>query len=357
MRKVYIKAYARENLGDDLFIRALVRRYKNTSFYLVAGKEYVEVFKEENNLKIFFVENENISNEEKKKKEHELKIEVMKMCDTYVYIGGSIFIEPVNKDYQKVYELRDEILSFENSYIIGSNFGPYESEEYYELIDKEIVANVTSITFRDKYSYNKFKERSNVYYAPDVVFSMDFEKIKTNTKNEIGISVIHHLERKVLKENYTKYQEKIVDTINYYAKQNYEIKLFSFCKYEKDELAINMILDSLDENIKDKVRVINYDGKIDKYLNEIASLEVFIATRFHAMILGLKLVDKVVPVCYSNKLRYVLDDLAFGGEYYDFENIDKLNYLNIKHSDIDIEKIEKLADDQFEELDKWLKKG
>lgn len=42
MEKIYIVAYCAKNLGDDLFVRTLVRRYPNKKFYLFTQKRMSE---------------------------------------------------------------------------------------------------------------------------------------------------------------------------------------------------------------------------------------------------------------------------------------------------------------------------
>ena len=49
MKKVKVYAYTRQNLGDDLFLKILCERYKNTKFILYAPEVYKEIFKNDNN--------------------------------------------------------------------------------------------------------------------------------------------------------------------------------------------------------------------------------------------------------------------------------------------------------------------
>ena len=40
MKKVYLHAYCQQNLGDDMFILRMVRRYPKVRFYAMAKPEY-----------------------------------------------------------------------------------------------------------------------------------------------------------------------------------------------------------------------------------------------------------------------------------------------------------------------------
>lgn len=81
-RKVFIMAYARENVGDDLFIITLLERYKDIDFYIeIKEMSFAKAFKDYTNLTIIEKGNENFENK------------IAEQYDAYIYIGGSIFME------------------------------------------------------------------------------------------------------------------------------------------------------------------------------------------------------------------------------------------------------------------------
>lgn len=334
-KKVYIKAYTRINLGDDLFIHIICSRYPKCTFYLKPKEEYTNIFNTIPNLIVTDdVDNVNF--------------------DAMVYIGGSIFIESSNESCLRVLQLKEEIVKESiPTYIIGANFGPYTTKEYFNTVKQEIFSNVKSVTFRDRYSYNLFKDMSNVYYAPDVVFSLNTDNIVREDKKEIGISVIHHLERESLKNNYSKYINKLVEITKYYIKNGFSVRLFSFCRYEKDMLAIEDILKNMDACDLEKIYITDYFGDINSVLKDLASLKMFVATRFHSMILGLRLNVPIIPICYSDKMKNVLEDIGFEkNRICDFGTLDSLEYKVIPDvfSRMDFSDSNK----QFEQLDKLL---
>lgn len=335
-KKIYVKAYTRLNLGDDLFVFVLCTRYPEHQFYIKEHLPYTNVFKKINNINIVH----DITN---------IKF------DAIVYIGGSIFIENGASSISRVLDLKKEIIK-ENipTHIIGANFGPYTSDEYFSTIKNNIFPFVKSITFRDKYSYNLFNDMNNVHYAPDVIFSIDTSKLKKDDNKEVGISIIHHLERKKLKINYEKYINKLYEISKHYMSLGYNIRLFSFCEYEKDMVAINELIAKFTKQELQHVIISNYKGDIEKIIREIYGLKLFITSRFHSIILGLRLNIPIIPICYSTKSTYVLEDLNFPrSKIYTFENVDNIEYSvfpKVLYTDLYTK-----AHEQFKYLDEQLK--
>jgi len=350
---IYLKAYTRLNLGDDLLIKEICERYKNDKIYILADKKYKKVFKKYKNLKVMSFFNKIINKNKGKDYSKYIKIKnkilkyISKKCDTFLYIGGSIFIESSSTSLMRVKELKEEINMFKKSYIIDSNFGPYTSDEYFNYIHSQLIPSLTHITFRDLYSYNLFKDQKNVSYAPDVIFSKDKDFIVSDRKKEIGISLVHHLERKELKNNYDKYLLNISKLAINYINNGFKVRILSFCSYEKDITAIEDFIKKIPLEYREDVVVDYYSGNIDEFLKIISGLDTVIATRFHAIVLGLKYCCNVIPICYSNKAINMLNDLDIK-EYVDFKNIDKLNSIKMtKFNEKRIKEISKLSDNHF----------
>ena len=77
------------------------------------------------------------------------------------------------------------------------------------------------------------------------------------------------------------------------------------------------------------------------------------------MVLGYIFGKKVLPVCYSDKMTNVLEDLKLSGNYVDIRNLSTYPEHDILDlfSEADPEKIEKIrsqAADQFLRLDQYL---
>lgn len=359
MRKALIIAYAKKNLGDDLFIYILVNRYKNTKFYLCSKTFYKKDCFKSRNLKLINPNIVKIQNSFSAKiNNHKLNCNnlLSRVCDVTVLIGGSMFIQ--NDDIDKIkHQVNERFLHLKNKYyILGSNFGPYKDKEYYHL-HNNVFEKAEDVSFREEYSYNLFENLKNTKYASDIVFSLDTKDIKIIKSKKVVISVIDLSFRKELSK-YTKvYEQKVKDIVEYLIGNGYEVTLMSFCEFEGDEDVILRILNLVDDNFKSKVFVYRYDGHIKEALSVISDCEIVFATRFHAMILGLLFGKTVIPIVYSNKTLNVMKDINFNGDYIKIENIEKLviSDLNLKYT-LDISKDILDSQRHFERLDIYLEK-
>ena len=127
MKKVFIMAYLRKNLGDDLFVKMLLEKYENIDFYIKYDKhEYLDVLKKYKNLHVLYG----------KDTDEELHSTDVNEYDAYIYIGGSIFMEGglsynlSEKFYDFVRRCKENNKPF---CYISCNYGPYKTEEYFEL--------------------------------------------------------------------------------------------------------------------------------------------------------------------------------------------------------------------------------
>lgn len=355
--KVLLEGYINNNLGDDLFLEFITARYPEVNFYLGLEPKFQKTFSENKNIKIIPVS-------PIKKYLNLFLIKFFKYrlnsyslkekFETRIVIGGSIFMQ--NNMWETELELfRRNLSAFSNTYILGCNFGPYYNQDYLDFY-KISFKEVNDICFRDFYSYNLFNELNTVRYAPDVLFDLNMPKITTQKK--IFISVIKPSFRKELVGKDLVYYNKIAEFCKFFISNGYKIVLSSFCKNEGDEEAITMILNLFEEDEKQYIEKKYYNGtnRID-IINEIASSEIVIATRFHAMILGWISNKKVLPIIYSNKTLNVIKDLKFKGDYVDIRNSIEYYKLNLANIGDLIDNISTIKEDsklQFAALDKLL---
>ena len=175
MKKILVNAYLSLNFGDDLFLKILFERYDNVKWFLNSGdNRYLKIFKD-----IELEENicTKILKKLKIKKFHSINFE---KYDAGVYIGGSMFMESQTwkLDYDKLKYLLDNFnKNSKPYYILGCNFGPYSNKGYEEKY-KMLFSKAEDICFRDSYSYEIFKELSNVRIAPDIVSQLKAKGIK-----------------------------------------------------------------------------------------------------------------------------------------------------------------------------------
>lgn len=358
MKKVFVYAYDVGNLGDDLFVETLVKRYPDVQFYMWSN-ENQDSYKNLPRIKKINVDTGAIKFLGKihLSLAARLKNYYIERCDAIVYIGGSIFIEYPNwRDIQSWWKYWSEKSKF---YVLGANFGPYIDEEYRNSMES-IFKNMEDVCFREKYSYDLFQSVDKIRYAPDILFGYPMPKT-TKKKNKVFVSVINCRKKdegsNELGQYAEKYEEWLFDILKKYADNNQEVILSSFCKVEGDEETANILYTRLKEYKKNcKIRKSYYTGEnSEEILREIASAEYVIATRFHAMVLGFIARCKVLPVLYSSKTQNVLEDIGIKKNIIDIRSLGNFENRAIDWKILEekeIENLRKLSKTHFEKLDK-----
>lgn len=336
--KIYVDAYLAKNLGDDLFVDILTKRYQNHKFFAISKgeKEYNKENLKVYNNKYFF----------KILKRFQLEKCLANRYDAVVTIGGSMFME--NNDSN-----RDFSLGKNKRYLLGVNFGPYKTEKYYQNIHN-MMSKLEDVCFRDKYSYNLFKDLPNTRCASDIIFSMDTSKVKITNRKRAIISIISPKDK--LDEKYQeKYENKMIELIKFLDGKGYEICLMSFCKIENDEQEIENIINKLPKTYRDKVERYCYNGNIEQALNVLGDCQLIVGGRFHANILGLVLGKSILPVLYSDKTLHVLQDMEINVPIIDIRKLDEFDVKSLTDEQLnthfDVEKQKKDAQRHFEKLD------
>jgi len=334
VKKILIKAYAQLNLGDDLFIKMLCERYKDTEFYLFATPEYENLKGiETNNLKILY------NNTFAKKILFRLgrKFGVYniledlkaKELDGAVNIGGSIFIE---NDFSKEdFKIRERNLEFgKNYFVLGANFGPYKSEAFKNMYH-DFFKKCRDVCFRERYSYEVFKDLENVRFGKDIVFSLKQDTVAK--EDYVLFSIILPSARSDFSGVESEYFNRLKTLTLDIIKSGKKVKFMSFCQGEKDEEAIKKLLNMIPNEQHKHISKYFYRGDMNEALEILNKADSIVATRFHAMILGFVLKKPVFPIAYSKKMTNVLEDLEFKQNYASLENLQGLNFEKFKENE------------------------
>lgn len=230
-------------MGDDLFVKILSDRYKNITFYSYSDYNYKNVFKS-SNLKIYggnFYKMINRIIKGITLKKYRLADSLVKRYKFTIFIGGSMFIQNSNK------------------------------------VEKSILEKANDVCFRDKNSYEKFKDLKNVRWAPDIVFTLDTSNISIKNNKKVVISIID-CSRKNNCEYKDSYEKKIIEISEYFIRKGYEVIMMSFCKFEGDELAIESIYSKCNDDLKQKLKKYYYRGNIEEALNVMADCQIIVGT-------------------------------------------------------------------------------
>lgn len=367
--KILIKSYMELNVGDDLYLHILFKRYTDVNFdVLVSNGKLVDTY----NKAFSIYKNVNVKPKSTKlysRIQYKLRPSYIdkiqfKTYDACVYIGGSLFIE--NTGDQRFDNLIKKEVSFFNRhkkpvFILSSNFGPYINPLY--VAEKaQLFSECYDVCFRDQYSYNMFNGIKSVRYAPDAIFTIEPIKVSKES-NSIGYSAIDLSNRAGLSDKRNEYINMLAKSVAHSISEGKNVYLFAFCKLEGDERAAKDILERLSEEEAKKIKIVSYDGDLEAFLKLYLSVEEAVCTRFHAMVLSFLSAQKFVPIIYSDKSLNVIKDLSLSENYIEIIKIDKdsSNLLNeaIKNVNVkeDFLSISNDAEKIFHKIDNFIKKS
>lgn len=349
-KKVLLFGYSKANFGDDLFVYILANRYQEVEFFIhIKEEKYKKAFQGLKNLTLL----------EQERNVNEVDIN---QYDAFIYVGGSIFIE---SDYAKheakafnqfIQKIKEQGKPF---FYMTCNFGPYQSEEYLNMV-KENLKMCKGVSFREKSSYELFKEIPNVSYAPDMAFSYDYRSMTgKREKKRVGITIIDLSIREKLRHKEGIYNDYMKRIIIKFAKRGYKVSLISFCEFEEDKKAIEKIKQMIPEEYQKNVEELNYEGNIEAFLKEYSKINYMVCIRFHSMILSIILKQRVYNLLYSDKTKNVIKDYKL---FRKFDTIENLQYETIlrkyhfrKVNGIKLRKIKQKSEGQYTAFENWLK--
>ncbi len=327
---IMVKAYLNNNLGDDLFLHILASRYPQQLFYiynqcrgknafpenivnrLTLGDKVIKAFdgliwrigkcfgiqinRSKTIAGVYMVNKEKI---------------ITKNSKECILITGSGFIE--SEERRKEYYLKREAEFFSNNPIVlGCNFGPFITEEYYQSYRK-MFRKAKDICFRDNYSQALFSDLENTRCEKDIIFGYTLGEKKLLEEQQdrkyMLISVVNPYKddeaKKLSDDKYNLFMQKCIKNG---LERGLEIVLIGFCRNQKDDIIIEQILNDMD-NVE-KIHVYNYPDisykeamGLFKYATEV------IASRYHAMVIAMLYQKKVYPIAYNEKMIHVLQDI------------------------------------------------
>lgn len=330
MKRIFLYAYDRQNLGDDLFVHTITKRYPDVQFYMWSEKENRRTFAQLSNLKVIDKDSCFVRFLQKFRPSLAVRYKSLleKRCDAVVYIGGSIFMEYPN--WEQVCAWWEYEAKNRPFYVLGANFGPWHTEAYRQKME-QILGDLRDVCFRDCYSQGLFPGVKSVRQAPDILFSYPMPKVPVKEK-QLFVSVVDCGGKTEGAQTLCDYEEHYVTgmagLLSRYLEQGWKIVLASFCETEGDSRAADQIVKSMGIPKNDqRIEMLAYDGgNADALTEVIAASEYVIATRFHGVILALAAGRPVFPVIYSDKTSRVLEDLHFQGAWADLRRPEPLSF-------------------------------
>ncbi len=363
MKKIFVDVYLAFNLGDDLFLDLLAKKFPKTQFTVnYVGDNYDEFLIKYPNVtrRRYSIYDKILQKTRIKDTLTDYKT-IAKQHDAMIFIGGSIFRE--ESYHQSLYEDRLNLIEEFNQlekpvFVLGSNFGPIKTNKFVEDY-QHFFEKCYDVCFRDTNSYHLFQHMNNVRCEPDIVFQMEIKnEKKLDNKQQIGFSIIDVNHKDGLGKYKNQYIESTIKTIEYFVNKGYECCLMSFCEREGDLKTIQLILKQLDKSIHSKISVYEYKGDLEEALNVISNFKLFIAARFHANILAQLLEVPILPVIYSPKTANMLHDIGFKNTMIQMNQLEKMydeSVINSSFSNVlDISLIRKNSQNQFTKLKSFI---
>lgn len=347
--------YFAKNLGDDLMLKAFLNATKNkyTKVYINSYKEYQDYYSELGVVVVstnsFFYRAINKVFSVLRKPQLYYRYSITRNAD-FVMLGGSLFAEYDNYsiNQNQFVNLSYAVDKSSASYVIGSNFGPYENSEFLHNYFS-LFGRCKDVCFRDKQSYSFFSNHDNVRYAPDIILSgLWDDKKREERSNSVIISVINLDRRKDLKFAKKDYETMMAAIAKTHLKCGERVLLAAFCEFEGDFEACVRIRNLCGQ---DNVDIIVYDDW--DFLNLFSNAKKIYGTRFHSVILSMYYNIPCVPFIYNQK---TYDALASYRTSFDCVDLRKLSDYSLKEitenygiRDVNFQ-LKELAKKQFDEV-------
>lgn len=337
MKKVFVHAYLSYNLGDDLMVWILCKRYPSVQFCVIADAGYQRVYQDVPNMTVYAYDGRKAKFWDKvwkkcKNTDGGFRKMLMKMSDATIHIGGSSFVQHYD-DYSAFLNTDVTMRRLSKRMLaIGMNFGPYTDESYYKQY-YELLGRYDGVTFRDSASYRLFEQLPNIKQAADVVFNYGgMHSVSDRTvqeKKQVLFSVIQMDGRdgkfaiNQYAEDYKRFMAALAET---YLEDGYEVKFISFCGPQGDSEAAKEIISRIREGYKSSVKLYNYETDIEACIRQFDEAQIVVGTRFHSIILGWLKGKKVLPVVYDEKTQNIMNDF----EYSVYVKLEELPGIDVK---------------------------
>ncbi|MFT4217183.1 MAG: polysaccharide pyruvyl transferase family protein [Micropruina sp.] len=311
-REVYVEFYDYLNLGDDLLFFVLAQRYPHVRFSYIAHHSTPETFPLPNvrrirrvpyidgvlrRLRIPFRLNQTYREWIIRRSRHAVRL------------GGSLYMEK-GEWRENVHRDRTLLACPGGAVFINGNFGPWQTQEFLETY-VALFSEARDVTVRDESSLTQLAAVPGIRMAPDLIFTMSSTPDAAE-RGGVVVSLIDLDGRAGLSQHRHGYERAMAELVDDLAANGHHVTLMSFCATEGDEAAVERVNSLIAQEARASVTTYLYRGDIDAALTVLRKAEAVVATRFHAMVLGLAFGCRVSCVEYSDKVANVLRDLGLG---------------------------------------------
>lgn len=330
-----IESYLDLNFGDSLLLEMLLRHLDKYDCYVIGDNPFTYSWITQQYPNVTILQRNRID------------IKVLDLISDYILIGGSIFQH--NKWYEGVFRYKTALMIWKlkrhkiSTHIVNCNIGPIISK--IGLSSTKLILKLSdSITCRDKDSFDfitHYARANNCSMNADLVFGIDVPARSNNNSFTLGISVYTAYIPSLVTRNLD-YCNQIISIIQFYQKNktSFNVKLFVYDSFRNNDFPnMNYIMKYCCEHSISVVPVV-YCGDSQKILFEMATCNLFVGTRFHSIVLSLKMQIPCIPIIYSNKSENLIKDIQYDGSILHFGDqvdhgiLEKIKYLSLSDEKI-----------------------
>ena len=226
------------------------------------------------------------------------------------------------------------------SFAFSIGIGPFITKKQEEAA-VQTLANTDYVTVRDQKSYSYLAHLDNAHLSIDPVFGLDkVEKITTDDKKTIGLSIIDLINNKQTTEENNQYISDIVALIERTTTHN----IILYSSEPKDYQTVRAIYEKVSH--LDSVSM-EYIDTIDKLMNLYARLDLVIGARMHSLIVAVSQAIPIIGFSWQPKVHAMFDMIETSDSVFPIHAIQShqseiLTLIETKLNDAEIaEQIEK----------------
>lgn len=350
---ILLEAYVDRNIGDDLMLELLVRRYPGVNFWTFGYNDLA--FYDQppyRDWKNFFLIGRSTWEE------------LLDRFDGYLGLGGSMWQDYGKKDAllvrdrttRRMRELGRPCL------MIGNNIGPVNTHVG-EVLFIDLLERLDDITLRDQASLAWIKSRSEEVKArlgsdPVLLYPLPRCLRKANL---VGISVNNNPKEPGRNGPYVESMARLVERL---LSAGLRVRLFGFDSgAENDAFIISQVLERLPAaQASGKVEQCVYAGDVAGFLAAFGECEHIFASRFHSLVLALCFGIPFTPFAYLNKTVDFLKDIGYHGPLFDYDNLatgvdEAVAHIHGRRAEVDLAALTEMkarAESNFSRADQLL---
>lgn len=307
---VLVEAFVDNNLGDDLMLELLVRRYPAHRFWAI-GEVTFNHKKPYRDWENFFVIAWATARE------------CLDAFDAFLGIGGSLWQEDrlTNRQWPREVIIDRFSAAGKPCLMTGNSIGPILSADGAERFAR-LIARLDDLTVRDRASLLWVQQNcaaAAVRLTADLVFDAALPALNREA-GVLGISVHRDPHAAQINAQHTADLTALIHAVEQEAKYQ-KIRLFGFNSgSENDAALIEQICSNMQPAPGLTLETVKYDGEIEPFLRAFGGCETIVAMRFHAVVLAVLYEIPFLPVIYHPKTSAFLDDIHYSGVALDAQN-------------------------------------